>query len=225
MKTIEETYADIDKILRQSSVAKIGGFRPPEDKMTSWFGGRGFGLPNERLPKHNGKDMFCLLQVKISELPIVPPELKNTAFLTVFLSREEYPFDKPHGEGWEIREYDSLENLVMLPQSDESEMVKDLPIQWKKVTDDAPSWENAWELVDLTPINDADDERFFDEYNHYSGTKFGGFPHCIQHEHDLNGFVFQIGSEEKPKWMWADNGIAYFNKNAKGEWIFACQFY
>ncbi|ODC02920.1 hypothetical protein BFW38_04485 [Terasakiispira papahanaumokuakeensis] len=79
----------------------------------------------------------------------------------------------------------------------------------------------------MTPINESDGEDaiFFEEYNRYPGTKFGGFPNCIQHGHNLDGFVFQIGSEEKPNWMWADNGIAYFNKDESGDWVFECQFY
>ncbi|MFG1488453.1 DUF1963 domain-containing protein [Oceanospirillum sp. HFRX-1_2] len=79
----------------------------------------------------------------------------------------------------------------------------------------------------MTPINESDDadEKFFYEYHRYPGTKFAGFPTCIQLGHDLEGFVFQIGSEEKANWMWADNGIAYFNKNKAGDWYFKCQFY
>jgi hypothetical protein len=166
-----------------------------------------------------------LLQIKVDELPHVPVELENAAFLAVFFNREEIPFDKPHGEGWLIREYPTCEGLVELPASDEPAVVKDFPVRWTRVEDDAPDWENAWDLIDLKPIDDADDERFFEEFNRYEGTKVGGFPSCIQHGTELDGFVFQIGSEEKPGWMWVDNGIAYFNRDAAGEWAFRCQFY
>ena len=227
MKSVEEIYKELDLHLRDASVAKIGGFRPPEDKITSWFGGQGVGLSNDVLPTYKGRDMFCLLQVKVSELPVIPPELGSAEFLVIFINREEFPFDKPHGEGWEIREYNSLEGLQLLPKSEEPDLVKDFPIQWSKVEDDAPDWENAWDIVDMTPINESDgeDQKFFYDYSRYPGTKFGGFPKCIQHGHNLDGFVFQIGSEEKPNWMWADNGIAYFNKSESGEWAFECQFY
>ncbi len=226
MTTVAETYAQLDANLREASTAQIGGFRPPEDKITSWFGGQGVGLAGEKLPQYNGKDMFCLLQVKVSELPVIPAELANTEFLVVFFNRDEYPFDKPHGDGWEIREYNSLSGLVPLAKSELPDMIKDFPIKWNKVNDDAPDWENAWDILDMTPINESDDtERFFYEYNRYSGTKFGGYPNCIQHGHNLDGFIFQVGSEEKPKWMWANNGIAYFNKNEDDEWVFDCQFY
>jgi hypothetical protein len=227
MEPVEEVYKKIDSILRTASISQIGGFRPPENKITSWFGGRGVGLEGEVLPQYKGKDMFCLLQVKVGELPYIPPELEDTKFLVVFFNREEIPFDKPHGEGWLIREYKSLEGLQLLPESEEPEIVKDFPIKWRLVSDDAPGWENAWDLVDLTPINETDgaSDNFFHKYNRYSQTKLGGFPCEVQHGADLEGYVFQIGSEEKPRWMWVDNGIAYFNKIESGEWVFDCQFY
>lgn len=227
MKTVEETYSELDSKLKNASVAQIGGFRPPENKLTSWFGGPGVGRKGETLPKYKGKDMFALLQVKVSELPLIPKEIKDIAFLVVFINREEYPFDKQHGDGWEIREYKNTDDLELLPESNEPPVVRDFPIIWHEVNDDSPDWENAWDLVDLTPINETDgaDDKFFNDYNCYPETKFGGYPYCIQHGANLDGFIFQIGSEEKPRWMWADNGIAYFNKDEKGEWFFDCQFY
>jgi hypothetical protein len=227
MKQVEQAYKELDAVLRKASVSQIGGFRPPEDRVTSWFGGRGVGRVGETLPQYNGRDMFCLLQVKIAELPFIPTELGETKFLVVFFNRDEIPFNKPHGNGWLIREYASLDGLQLIPLSNEVEIVKDFPIKWSLVEDDAPDWENAWELVNLKPINETEgaEEKFFKEYKRYPNTKFGGFPCCIQHGANLEGYVFQISSEEKPRWMWADNGIAYFNRGKDGEWVFDCQFF
>jgi hypothetical protein len=227
MDAMDETYKKIDAALRKASIAQIGGFRPPEDRITSWFGGPGVGLEGEVLPQYNGKNMFCLMQIKVNELPYTPPELEGVAFLVVFLNREEYPFHKPHGDGWLIRSYKSLDGLRLLPETKEQKVVKEFPIQWSLVEDDAPGWENAWDIVDMSPINDTEDgsDRFYNEYNRYPETKVGGFPYEIQHGAELEGYVFQIGSEEKANWMWADNGVAYFNINKSGEWTFDCQFY
>ena len=35
------TFTKLNRYLRKASVARIGGFRPPDDPNTSWFGGRG----------------------------------------------------------------------------------------------------------------------------------------------------------------------------------------
>ncbi len=225
--SVEETFQKLDAALRPASVAEIGGFRPPEDRITSWFGGAGVGLEGEALPRYEGKEMFCLLQVKVSELPHRPRELEGIEFLCVFLNREEIPFDQPHGEGWLIREYRSLDGLEPLPPSDEAPMVKNFPIRWTFHEKDAPGWESAWAFADLTPINESPDgsDRFYEKYNQIPQTKFGGFPFEIQHAANMDGFVFQIGSEEKPQWMWGDQGVAYFNRSETGQWTFDCQFY
>lgn len=223
---IDKTFKKIDTLLRPASLAQVGGFRPPDDPVTSWFGGRGVGLTGEVLPKYKGRDMFCLLQVKISELPFVPMGLENTKFLVVFFNREDFPFDRPHGDGWVIREYQSLDELALLPSSSESDEVRSFPVRWSLIDDDAPGWEDAWDLLDMTPINESEDatNEFYDRYNGYPHTKFGGYPFDIQYGVGLDGYVFQIGSEEKAGWMWGDSGIAYFHK-IDGEWKFDMQCY
>jgi hypothetical protein len=227
MSNIEKTFHELDQNLRKASIAQVGGFRPPDDPLASWFGGQGVGLPGEVLPKYNGKDMFPLLQVNVTELPFVPDELKNVKLFVVFLNRESIPFDKKHGDGWLIREYASLDNLVPLPKTN-ANIAKTLPIGWSLSETEAPDWETAWSVVDLTPINDDEEasDLFFEKYRNYSGTKVGGWPSEIQHGLETEGaFVFQIGSEEKAGWIWADNGIGYFVKDQSGEWLFKCKFY
>lgn len=226
--SVEEVFAQLDGLKRQASIAGIGGFRPPENPCSSWFGGHAVALPDEPVPTFNGESMFPLLQVNCSELPYVPEELSSTALFVVWFNQTEIPFDKPHGEGWEIREYASLDRLCLIEDITKPDHVKTLPIQWSLSETESPGWEEAWGLVDLESVNDSEEasEEFFDKFVSHPGTKIGGYPTEIQHE--LNGsdsFIFQIGSEEKPNWMWADNGIGYFMKSESGEWEFQCQFY
>jgi hypothetical protein len=180
--------------------------------------------PGEGLPGHRGETLFPLLQVNTAELPFVPPQLADTALFVLFLNRTEVPFDQPHGYGWAIREYASLDGLEPLPDLDSP--LRPFPIRWSLVEDDAPGWEDAGALIDQTPLLEGDlDDAFFDDLNRYPGTKVGGFPCEIQHGVGIENFVFQVGSEEKPGWMWVDNGIGYFFKNAAGTWSWSCQFY
>lgn len=168
--------------------------------------------------------MFCLLQVMVSELPFIPEEIKGIKFLTLFFSQQASSEDWRNGEGWVIREYDSLRDLELLTDSSTHSPVKSFPIRWSEVEDDAPGWENSWELLDMSPINETKgaDEKFFFEYNRYTQTKFGGFPDCVQHEANLDGFVFQIGSEDKANWSF--DGSIHFNRNKNGEWSVDSQF-
>jgi hypothetical protein len=228
---VRAIFEVLDEHLRKASVAKIGGFRPPEDPVSSWFGGRGVGLPGERLPRYGDREMFPLLQVRVDELPYVPEGLAGVRLFVVFQDREEIAFDKPHGEGWLIREYGSLEGLAPLPEPAEEAIVRPFPMRWELVEDEAPDWEDAQELVDINPLVEdsaAFDqllEQFHDRYGNHPGTKVGGYPSTIQHGAGTEGFVFQIGSEEKPRWVWVDDGVAHYHKSTEGEWRFSCQFY
>ncbi|NHZ87429.1 DUF1963 domain-containing protein [Massilia sp. CCM 8733] len=222
-----DARAQLDRLrqhLRSAALATIGGFRPPQDPLTSWFG-RGAGLPHETLPEFEGAPMFPLLQIRVDELPYVPAQLRDVALLVLFHNQSRHPFDLPHGEGWLIREYASLDGLVALPQV--AQRIKPFPIRWRRVDDDAPGWEGAWELVDLAPVNDdeAATDAFFDGFTRNMGTKVGGYPYEIQHGVGSHDFVFQIGSEEKAGWMWGDNGVGYFFRAADGQWRWDCQFY
>lgn len=169
--------------------------------------------------------MFPLLQVRVRELPLVPVALEGIELLVLFLNRREFPFDRPHGEGWLIREYRSVDGLVPLPV--DTGPFRPFPVAWGRVEDDAPGWEDAWDLVDLEPVNHdrAAGDVFFNAFQRYGGTKFGGYPTEIQHGVGLEDYVFQVGSEEKVGWMWADNGRGYFFRSADGTWRWSCQFY
>ncbi|MCU6684134.1 YwqG family protein [Leclercia sp. H6W5] len=210
--------------LRPASVAQVGGFRPGADPLTSWFL-KGVCLPGEGLPVWKGQPMFPLLQIRTDELPVIPEQLKGIALLVLFHNREHHPFDQPHGEGWLIREYATLEGLELLPELETP--YRPFPVRWVSVNDDAPGWEDAWDIIDLSEVNDDTQasDSFFDDFNRYGGTKVGGYPMEIQHGVGIEDFVFQVGSEEKVNWMWADNGIGYFHRSAEGIWQFSCQFY
>ena len=220
---------DLRQNLKLASIAQIGGFRPPDDPCSSWFG-RGVCRPDEGLPEYDGKPMLPLLQINVSELPFVPPQLHDVSLLVLFFQHDDYPFDKPHGEGWLIREYISLEGLQPLPVSDLPPLAKPFPIKWSLIEDDAPSWEDCWSVIEgIDFVNDDHEANnaFYEDFHRFHQTKVGGYPYCIQHEALKRNteFVFQVGSEEKAQWMWIDHGIGCFYKDSAGKWSWACQFY
>lgn len=222
----QQTLRQLRTLLRPASVAKVGGFRPPDDPTSSRFGA-GVRHADEGLPMWNGKPMFPLLQIRVDELPVVPEPLKDTALLVLFHNPDQHPFNRPHGDGWLIREYGALDGLVPLPKVTAPAAPRPMPVVWTKVGDDAPGWEDAWDILDLGPVNrDAEaTSRFFKDFNRYDGTKVGGYPADVQHGVGLDNFVFQVGSEEKARWRWADSGIGYFFKDRDGQWSWSCQIY
>lgn len=221
--TIRETFAELKKLERPVSIAQIGGFRPPEDPLTSWFL-RGVCLPDEPEVSFDGSPLIPLLQIRVSELPVVPPALEGIALLVVYLNHKVIPYDKAHGDGWLVREYRSLEALVPnrtpLPKGP-----KALPIKWLAGKPERPDWEHANDLMNLDALDESESARErFDKLPHHPGTKVGGWPSAIQGVADnADDFVLQIGSEEKARWQWGHGGAATFGRDANGQWSFACQ--
>jgi uncharacterized protein YwqG len=98
--------------------------------------------------------------------------------------------------------------------------IRAFPVRWHLAETEAPVWDDAWGLYDLTEFNKLDDaiDLFYDRYNQHATTKVGGWPSYIQSSIEFDEYVFQIGSEEKPQWMWGDAGIGYFYFR-QGKWF------
>jgi hypothetical protein len=96
--------------------------------------------------------MIPLLQVNCSELPFIPPALQNVALLVLFINSTEIPFEKPYGDEWLIREYPWLEGLAPIKNIQKPDYLKAFPIKWGLSETKGPDWEDAWDLVDLSPI-------------------------------------------------------------------------
>jgi uncharacterized protein YwqG len=217
---VKAAFAAVDRHIRRASMAEIGGFRPSTTPITSYFGGRFVGLPGEEWPLNGRLPMIPLLQVRTDELPYLHEALYDIALFNVFIGPDELPIDLPaeNGEGWVLRSYSTLEGLVELPKPTENR-VRVFPVRWFASETEGPQWEDAWDLHDLSEFNKLDDaiNLFSDRYTQRYCTKVGGWPSYTQSPPGLDGYVFQIGSEEKPRWMWGDNGNGYFYRR-DGTW-------
>jgi hypothetical protein len=220
---IAEMEAALDRLKRPASVAQIGGFRPPSSPLTSWFGAHFVGREGETWPTCDGLPMLPLLQVRVDELPVRPPPLQDVALFNVFIGPERLPVDLPakNGDRWSIRTYAQLDGLQLLSGQPQSH-IRPFPVGWSLRQGEGPTWEESALGHDLQArIAELDDGfRLFGERSkrHHS-TKVGGWPGYIQSPIGVSdAFVFQIGSEEKPRWMWGDNGNGYFYFH-DGQWL------
>jgi hypothetical protein len=219
----DNVLEDAHLVLRKASIASVERRKPYNGILSSQFGGPGVGKADEALPAFNGKDMFCLLQVNLRELPYVPNELHNIALIVIFFNRDFIPVGRSHGDGWLIREYQTFQGLQLLPISNEISIVQNFPVRWSMVSDDTADIQTAWALSKKS-ISDDNNMNEMIEKGNYWFTKFGGFPCEINSKVNVENFVFQIRSEQKPKWMCDKNGILYFFKDRFGQWNFECQF-
>ncbi len=80
-----------DKISKETTVFKVGGFRPENTIQENWIGKVFVFKSDENIPlDKNGELMFPLAQIYIPNLPFIHPKISNTKILTVFISNE-YP--------------------------------------------------------------------------------------------------------------------------------------
>lgn len=227
---IEEAKEKILTIIRNSNVAKFGGFRPEPDKLHSWFGGHFFGKPDESWPMFKDEPMLPLLQIVTSELPNIPSSLKDTRFLALYVTMEEQiPSFSSNGEGWQILEYSETDDIQKLAMPCDWKIPKRFQIIWADGGEEAPGWT---EIVNI--LNDrglAKNNGFFDfyrnSYNCSDGTKVAGWPSYIQN--NLVGrpldFVFQVSSNSKTDWSYGGGGNMYFYKDKLGEWSMSWDSY
>jgi hypothetical protein len=211
-------------VMRRPIIAEIGGFRPPTDPLASWFA-QGVYRPGEDTKDQRGRQMFPLLQIRVLDLPVVPPAFAGLAVVVVWITPGISPNEFDDGIGWRVVEHADEAGLVpfALPFPAPT---RPFPIRWRDGEPERPGWEEAGEYMDAETV--LDDDGAHDAFHglpHHCHTKIGGFPTEIQHfVSNADSFVFQIGSEEKPRWMWVDNGVATFGKE-DGVWNAWVQFY
>lgn len=228
-----------DKISKDTTVFTVGGFRPENTIQESWIGKVSAYKADETIPTDkNGELMLPLAQIYIPNLPFIHPKLSSTKLLTVFISNEYPECIEKMGENWVIREYKSLDEIVIKNLSNPKSFIKQFPLKAEK-RQDCPIWDGGGLSVDLVDeilelesngvIEDYYDIAYFHQYEH----KIGGFPSYCQSGigiYDGFGdgfeFVFQITSDEKINLNVIDSGSLMFAKNDQtNEWSLYYDFY
>jgi uncharacterized protein YwqG len=222
-----------ERIKRRAIEMEIGGFRPPEDPLTSWFGQVLLCAPGEVWPMQSGKPMHALAQIVLRDFPFRPKGVEDIALITVFVGPDELPDNTPNGLHWCLRAYKSTDHLVPLPRIDTGSDMIEFPMRPNLIGEDYPCWEDVSEEC---PEEIEDD--YYDLFENNPGFKFGGWPSLIQSgifwgsgdKHLIAPrYVFQIDSTEKGNWMWGDNGVGYFGRGTaaghENDWALAWQCY
>jgi Domain of unknown function (DUF1963) len=228
---------DLAGLARPASLGQVGGFRPPNDPITSWAGNVTVARPGEDWPLCDGSPMLALLQVVAPELPVVPEHLQDVAALTLFVGPFALPLDEPNGANWCLREYRTLDELAPLnaPRParaadpklarGEATTYRPFPVRWLEVTD--------WPDFDSVPLDcrDAWDEAQQDDapaMQTHDGLKVGGWPSTVQSEVswfeggerlDDVDFVLQVDSSEKTGFQVGHGGVLYIGRRGTaGTW-------
>jgi uncharacterized protein (DUF1330 family) len=206
--------------MRPASVAQIGGFRPRDAAVSSWWGGNFVGLPDETIPvcARTGRTMQPVLQIRLDELPCRPPELADLALVNIWFDLESRGvWAARNGTQFCLRSYTSLDGLVPLGPSrrGRDSTLPVLPISWHPSAD-GPDSRDFDTAVPASVASWPDKSWFYDNNSPNFGTKVGGWPTWAQSSLGAEGFVLQIASEYKGNLSWGDLGQVRFFLDESG---------
>lgn len=221
------------KITRQAIGFKLGGFKPSEKTDASWFGKVLLCKEGEEWPISNGKPMIAICQINVEALLNRPAVLKDVAFMCLFIDSEELPDDAKNGDGWLLRTYERLEDLVPIKPIETETWIKPFQLQAEAIEKDYPHFEDC-----PYEIPEAFSDEYYDLFPNQKCIKIGGWPSLVQseiywepfNEHEAKPkYVFQIPSIMKANWSWGDDGVAYIGRGTlegfEKEWTFSWQCY
>ncbi len=193
------TRDEVANQMRKSTIGfTVGGFRPKDILTASWVGKVTVKKKGESWPYSNDKPMIPICQLNLSVLENIPDNLKDIALITLFIDATELPDEVPNGDGWLLRAYSDINELVESEQPDVTFPIKAFQLKENYLESDFPCWEDC--PID---IPDEFDDDYYELFPNQEGIKIGGWPTLVQseiHWAPLNHhpaepeYVFQIDS-------------------------------
>ncbi|ACM25288.1 DUF1963 domain-containing protein [Agrobacterium rhizogenes] len=229
----------LQQMVRLAVFGEIGGEKPQKDnRAASWWGGNFLGKEGEVVPvcEKSGRLMHPLVQIRVDELPEIPPALSKLALLTIWMDLEDIPLDDAeNGKGFAVRTYPSTAGLVPIgPGYRESADLPTFPVLWRATALEQPSWDDiAFKIPDGVARSNQSEWFFESQYatetNKYQRTcpvKLGGWPTWIQGENwpEDAEFYLQIDSTDKGRFYVGDSGSIYLFQTPSG-WVIRSDFY
>lgn len=219
------------QLARQAVIMRMRPEQTQHSEFSSWYGKVACSLPAEIWPLANGKPMFALCQIDLTELPVRPPILEDIAVITVFAAENiGSGYLYPNGSNWLLRAYSRKDHLV--PLIAEGSYMQVVPLLPEPVREDFPCWEDV--NIDIPT---AIAEHYYDHFSTVDGIKLGGWPNLVQNRINWENnrkfsaakpeFAFQIDSPQSCNRLWGNNGVAYIGRGTRpgheNEWFMEWQ--
>ena len=227
--TLEELK---DRLKRSAIIFQTGGFKPTNELGESWIGAVKWRKTNEDLPvDSDGVEMLPLASVFTEGLEYIPDEIAGVKLINVFISKNYQDHLLDLSSYWQIRTYESLEDLE--PCQWACDELKSFPLKPELVEDDYPQWDGGMdpELEDVVVELEESGEIDYYEDIHtqdYSMHKVGGYPAYVQSgDWDKQyEFILQISSDEKAGLNIVEGGSFYFfYSKTLDAWDMQCDFF
>ncbi|NSX56069.1 DUF1963 domain-containing protein [Parasulfitobacter algicola] len=224
----------LNELAKTAILGEIGGSKPQkENRATSWWGGNFLGAQDEEVPVCNrsGQMMHPVLQIRVDELPEIPPAFEGLALINIWMDLQSSTFwGAENGNGFLVRTYTDVRNLVPLGGGyRESSDLPTFPVFWRETIAEKPSWEDMAGEVPTNVARASANDWFFsskhssDRYHELRSkypVKIGGWPTWIQGSNwpkDAQ-FFFQVDSTDKGKMSLGDAGSFYIFKTSDS-WV------
>jgi hypothetical protein len=191
-------------VMRPASVGRVVIGRPSDDPYRSCLGRVSVIGHGEDWPTLDGRPMASLAQLNLTEAAFVPEELAGFALVSVWIADDNGSFDppdgRPNGDGWVVRAYRSLDELVVV-DGRVMDGIRPRQLDWV-IVEDYPDWEDLVGATDFAALERLLEGRDAREVigSATSGTKLGGWPSLIQGE---------IDSEERVGLNLWDSGLIH----------------
>jgi hypothetical protein len=230
-REMQSALKRLEELAAPALLGEIGWSKPEKgNRAKSWWGGNFLGEKDEVVPvcEQSGRIMHPVLQIRVDELPEVPPFFEGLALINIWMDLKSSTFwGAENGNGFLIRTYADLENLVPIGFGyRESSELPTIPILWRETVSEQPSWDD---MADEVPVNVAravaNDWFFKSKYSsdlYYElrskhPVKIGGWPTWIQGSNWPKNaqFVFQVDSTDKGKMGLEDAGSFYIFKTSE----------
>jgi uncharacterized protein YwqG len=225
---------NLKKIKMPATRLLTGESQPSNKDEESWLGKVFMFLPTETIPKDvRGELMLPLAQIHLPSLPYIPPILKETELITVFMSSEFPEPDEEMGANWLIREYKTLNDLVKKDIKNPESYLNPLPLKPIFLEKDYPLWDSAdwdWDLQEeVVKLEREGKVDYHDVAEHSFDHKVGGYPSFAQsgtHPGEGFEFAFQISSDNNVCLNVVDSGSFLFYKHStSGKWHLYYDYY
>ncbi|MGB5864972.1 MAG: DUF1963 domain-containing protein [Sulfitobacter sp.] len=205
------------------------------DPFETLFGAVRLARKEEVWPEYEGKPLWPLCQINLTQAPLVPDALRDLALITIFISERDARAptkvfdtrDPAQSASWAIRTYSTLDGLTIPHAPEHRSTLSPRLGAWQGVEPDFANHDMAGDVID-TAQNDI---YAYDWCRTLAQTKLGGWPGTIQSEpwwansgtEDTWDFVLQIETEANAGWHGWGDGAAYIARSRERPHLWAIE--
>ncbi|MBA4492517.1 hypothetical protein [Paracoccus sp. S1E-3] len=227
----EQEWAEARKLLAASdrpiTTFRLGGQRPADTRLASWWGGNFVAPVPEDAP-----GMLPLFQICVADLPPAQRGAFRAEYLLFWIAPEPDKGALIEGRDFIIRELAAPETIPPTDgqSSDEGRAFALFQMHPESGTTQRPAWEDFAHRVPDAVAWSHENDWFFDHPNDPGDEDrpllIGGWPQWIQGAQTPEGsdFVLQISSTGKGMFMYGDGGNLYLWRRPGG-WELLGDFY